>query len=82
MTGVYEINLVQVFDTKDAMLMMYPCVDQFTSNLEDYKELVKDHKCHSVLIRHPEYTKDDLKVILTIKDFNEKEPVNDGKTTN
>jgi hypothetical protein len=72
MTGKHEILMVQVFDTKDAMLMMYPCVDQFTNVLSDYIELVKEHKCHSILIRHPEYTKDYLIVRLTTKDFSAK----------
>jgi len=78
MTGKYEIQLVQVFDKKDALLMMYPCVDQFTSDTENYESMVLNYRCAAVLLRHPEYTKDDLKVILTYRDFSDKVIIDNG----
>ena len=82
MTGIYEIQMVQVFDKTDKMLMMYPVVGVFADDIKEQENLVKDYRCTALFARHPEYTKDDLNVIIFYKDLSEKEeiPVINGKT--
>ena len=84
MTGKFEIQLVQVFDKTDKMLMMYPVVGVFADDIKEQERLVKDYRCTAILARHPEYTKDDLNVIIFFKDFSEKGeiPEINGKTGN
>jgi len=52
--------------------MMYPVVGVFADSIKEQEQMVKDYRCTALFARHPEYTKDDLNVIIFYKDLSEK----------